>query len=569
MQRINHPSAPNGRWVAKDPNVAGSGTVITKDWLQGFEDELVNAVESVGLTLDPADFAQLAKAIQANFSLTRAELIAKRDAGKLKKGAVYKVTDRSFGTLGAVSINVTALANNKLSTWAELETAFAGAIFYGIYSLGTATVADEINYVADDRGNKVTGAANVKVFPWGNANILDVVIADAASTLTYTSGTMHRVRLEQGGKLTMSGGTLTDSTIRVAGVLTLKANHSWGLGIAQSTVEQRGIGYMRDVVVDNGSLYVGGVDFTNVRIKGFAFDTTGSVGSVTNSVFNDAYTANLANIPQLNINKVGLSSQAYVSANGAKSLIFNRSAFESNGWLAVDAGAEADITLCKAETGGYFSAQSTGKLIASYSTVNTGGLIYNANAGTNYVHQSKSSGASLIGFGANTDNTKIYYCTVEATGCVIADAAKNGVIQQCTAAGLADVRINNSTGAQILHSAARSQGNILITDCPAPVTIYGSVADSNAAAIQVLRATAAGRILGCAVSAVGQLNVADSTGNNWSLNYCSATAYHQVNAKFTAGNQVVQMIHGYGYGGHQINMTTAGQSITGANVKNF
>ncbi len=64
MDRINDPSAPNRRWVAKDPNVAGSGTIIKKDWLQAVDDELANAIESVGLTLNPARGRQLADALE-------------------------------------------------------------------------------------------------------------------------------------------------------------------------------------------------------------------------------------------------------------------------------------------------------------------------------------------------------------------------------------------------------------------------------------------------------------------------------------------------------------------------
>lgn len=65
MDRINDPSAPNRRWVAKDPNVAGSGTIIKKDWLQGLDDELINLIEKAGLVPSSADLEQIYKAVYA------------------------------------------------------------------------------------------------------------------------------------------------------------------------------------------------------------------------------------------------------------------------------------------------------------------------------------------------------------------------------------------------------------------------------------------------------------------------------------------------------------------------
>lgn len=63
MDRIDHPSALNRRWVAKDPNIPNSGTVITKNWLQSIDDELINLIEKSGI--DPAsnDLEQIYKAV--------------------------------------------------------------------------------------------------------------------------------------------------------------------------------------------------------------------------------------------------------------------------------------------------------------------------------------------------------------------------------------------------------------------------------------------------------------------------------------------------------------------------
>ena len=74
MFRIDHPTraasipAPDpvgspGYFVKPDPNTATPGTRVTQDWLNAVQEELANAVEGQGLTLDKGDRTQLLKAL--------------------------------------------------------------------------------------------------------------------------------------------------------------------------------------------------------------------------------------------------------------------------------------------------------------------------------------------------------------------------------------------------------------------------------------------------------------------------------------------------------------------------
>lgn len=82
MDRINHSSAPNRRWVAKDPNIPNSGTVITKDWLQSIDDELINLIERAGIEPDSNDLEQIYEAVD-EIAKQRTTLLGGGSSGSL------------------------------------------------------------------------------------------------------------------------------------------------------------------------------------------------------------------------------------------------------------------------------------------------------------------------------------------------------------------------------------------------------------------------------------------------------------------------------------------------------
>lgn len=65
MERIG---TPDELFHAGDPATNTKGTVVTDDWLNAVQEELANAVEAFGVTLNPADRGQLADALLANLA---------------------------------------------------------------------------------------------------------------------------------------------------------------------------------------------------------------------------------------------------------------------------------------------------------------------------------------------------------------------------------------------------------------------------------------------------------------------------------------------------------------------
>lgn len=62
MQKIN---SSDGNFHAGNPATGTLGTVVTRDWAQCIQDELVNICAHVGIALDPDDNGQIIKAIVA------------------------------------------------------------------------------------------------------------------------------------------------------------------------------------------------------------------------------------------------------------------------------------------------------------------------------------------------------------------------------------------------------------------------------------------------------------------------------------------------------------------------
>jgi len=56
MKRID---TPDGRFAAGDPTIRKPGTLVTSSWMNALQDEICNAIEGAGLTLDENNPAQL------------------------------------------------------------------------------------------------------------------------------------------------------------------------------------------------------------------------------------------------------------------------------------------------------------------------------------------------------------------------------------------------------------------------------------------------------------------------------------------------------------------------------
>lgn len=138
MDRINHSSAPNRRWVAKDPNIPNSGTVITKDWLQSIDDELINLIEKSGIEPESNDLEQIYKAI---LKIIEGK-ITKSDADKrstYSKSVLSSIVESFGGVVDENNINqLSALIQSALSKLA------LKSVIYSKRSIYVSTTGDDL-----------------------------------------------------------------------------------------------------------------------------------------------------------------------------------------------------------------------------------------------------------------------------------------------------------------------------------------------------------------------------------------------------------------------------------------
>ncbi len=65
MHKIDGPGHLNGQFVNEDPALGRAPTLVTADWLNAVQNELVAVVEAAGLALDKANSTQLLGALRA------------------------------------------------------------------------------------------------------------------------------------------------------------------------------------------------------------------------------------------------------------------------------------------------------------------------------------------------------------------------------------------------------------------------------------------------------------------------------------------------------------------------
>lgn len=65
MHKIDGPGHANGQFVNEDPETARPPTVVTPEWLNAVQGELVALVQAAGIALDKGNSAQVLEALNA------------------------------------------------------------------------------------------------------------------------------------------------------------------------------------------------------------------------------------------------------------------------------------------------------------------------------------------------------------------------------------------------------------------------------------------------------------------------------------------------------------------------
>ena len=160
MHRIDTSTATgDGRFTEGDPLVPIPATVVSADWLNSVQEELVNMLSAAGITPDKADDAQLLAAISQIIEARKVKLtdsVELADSSKAASATAVKTAyDRGSAGIAAAGVAQTA-ANNAL-TAADTKLPLAGGTMTGpivTSALGVIKRTSDDGYITMSGGSQ-------------------------------------------------------------------------------------------------------------------------------------------------------------------------------------------------------------------------------------------------------------------------------------------------------------------------------------------------------------------------------------------------------------------------------
>lgn len=260
--------------------------------------------------------------------MTRAELIAIRNAGNLEPQCHYIITDPGVnGNLQAQKILIHAVDANTLSG-CYIKTAHDNTAWVASYDIDT----DRVEKVFDHKYfNEVTGNAGIVSFPFNNANVTNNRVFD--SVLTYTAGVVRGNELMSDALVSVVAGNFLDNTVTSDATVTSEGNTRRNHFEAQS-----------NTIINSG-------DFLENRVEGDASVTSSTTGDVDNNVFSSL---SVTTINSGNFDTNHVASSATVNTSG---VAVTRNHFEALSNTTINSGdfrnnrVQNDATVISSVTG--------------------------------------------------------------------------------------------------------------------------------------------------------------------------------------------------------------------------
>lgn len=365
-------------------------------------------------------------------NVTRAQLIALRDASLLRQSQHYLVTDHVQNRLIAgTTILVHATADNEISESVTVNTTYDNEGWFGIYDLDRGLVLE----LHDNRNNVARGFSGNEVanFDWGNTFISETTVDNATWTTTYGAArTVVDLEVKELSTLITTGQT---------GGSLFRVNIS-GSSIVSTSNASVSLVNFTVTATSTVSLanFTAGSTLTNYTIKNnSSFSLTNStIGVTLSNVLMDNNSAFAhANVTTGTVTGSGLTmvnSAQIQHNNGAGNLSLNR----------VEIHNLARIT------------QSAGVVTLSDYMLDNQSSVQQAGAGTITLSMGRIDGTSLVtNNGICTINGSRYFALSQGSVNTVAGAAVNIVL-------------NGSkmlSGSNLTVSATSTAGNISLVSC--------------------------------------------------------------------------------------------------------
>ena len=385
-------------------------------------------------------------------NVTRAQLIALRNASQLRQSQHYLITDHVQGRLvTGTTILVHATADNEISESVTVNTTYDNEGWSGIYDLDRGLVLE----LHDNRNNVARGANGTEVsnFDWGNANITNTTVDSA--TWTHTIGSPRIV---------------SDLTVKSLATLTTTG---WAGGSITGGTVIRGFGTNVNMTNANVSLLIGEIkDASILNLSGFTAGSTLNRYNLASSNFNfsnstSAVSLSIVTAVGSTFNHSGVTTGTVTGTNltmsdtsvishqnGAGNLSLNRVDLINWGNITHIAGT---VALADYKVSGGASVQQTGAGNTSLSNGELSGQSSVINQSTVTVNGTRYSAAANSSFNANPASAG----TVTLTGTSLDNSSQISKTAGSTAGNMVITTSTLTNSTIIQHTGI---GNLTITD---------------------------------------------------------------------------------------------------------
>lgn len=414
-------------------------------------------------------------------NVTRAQLIALRNAGQLRQSQHYLITDHVQGQLVAgTTILVHATADNEISENVTVNTTYDNEGWRGIYDADRALVLE----LQDNRNNIARGVNGNEVsnFDWGNTSYSNVVVDNATLTVNIgNTATKQNITVEKGAVLNLTNFVGAMNNITFSTVVNANftgANGTWRLSTVRGGGNFNVSGY-----TGGGDNYCNQIDgasninFSNSSSLVVFRQNTINASTITHSgVSTGTFTLVTSNVENSNItHAVGAGN---FSATGNNQFLSGANTSHTTGTMTLtnvhnysatiqqgtNAGAVMNLNQAYVKHGANISNQATGTLAITQSEFKQATAQRQAGAtGSLTINYSDvDSGSNVINSPTNTGNTLVQYSKVSGSSAVNNASAVAMTITRGHITAISDVTAAGGSGGVITVSDTRMLGSCTI-----------------------------------------------------------------------------------------------------------
>lgn len=483
--------------------------------------------------------------------MTRASLIALRNAGGLSKDCDYVITDHVQGRLVAgTTIHLQAVDASTLSENVSVKTTYDNEAWIGSYNIDSGVVF----YLVDNLNNVVRGTADVANFDWGNPAYNRCQITGSTLTVTYgNTATVHYLTVYVGAvNLTNYSGVINKALVSQA-----------NMSLANSSIR------LVDTEVLNGSVFnLSGVTDTGIiqkwRINSSVinFSNSNTVISTLVRVRAQNSTWNCTNVTTGSFVGSGFdisnSTLTFLDGIGIFAVQLN-SNLQSGAVINFSAG-NLTITRSVISSGAILRIAGAGSVVLSDAIVSTGAQIQTIVGGSSNlsITNTRVSGGTLIDITAAAIGGAL-----TMTGCLLDTAStvtlSNTRSYNLTGTTALDANLNltgTNNIVDIIRQCYFAQNATLTLGCDgAANTIQRCTAVGNGTSIQIL-GTSGGAVYNNVKVLSDSSVVQNNLGNALTLTECFVSAGSSINLQNCAAGQNMQYIYVERQGSLTVNKTT-------------